>query len=32
VELVGGTPRWTLVKKCKKYVSKNIGCNILVVG
>jgi hypothetical protein len=24
--------RGTLVKKNRKYVSKNIGCNILVVG
>jgi hypothetical protein len=26
--LLGGT----LVKKSRKYMSKNIGCNILVVG
>jgi hypothetical protein len=25
------TSAWTLVKKSKKYVSKNIRCNILVV-
>jgi hypothetical protein len=25
-------PKGTLIKESKKYVSKNIGCNILVVG
>ncbi len=29
----GGGGRWgTLIKKSKKYVSKNIRCNILVIG
>jgi hypothetical protein len=25
-------PRGTLIKKSKKYMSKNIECNILIVG
>jgi hypothetical protein len=27
-----GIPRWTQFLKSRKYMTKNIGCNILIVG